>query len=270
MKTRLLFAAATILPLSVGVASEEGELRSDLPSDPAALAGVPEAVVSADFDALVKTSPFTRVLNLAETYSLRGVATIDNRQVATLYNRETKKTIVVTPEGNNEAGISLVDVSSAPQLDAVTAKISFAGDEAELRYETSQLYPEPKAQPGRPGQPSKGEPRGPSAQDIARFKALPEEKQAKLRDYIGHVLRNHSNLSREERGNLIRGAMIRLSDGRDLEIPAAPAGGSTNPASERSGAAPSNSGNANRGGESRSRGGDSRDRNRGGDRGRGR
>lgn len=193
----------------------------------------PDAPSASDFEALRKTSPFTRVLNLSETYALRGVARINGEQVATLYNRETKKTLVVTPDGKNEAGISLVDVSRAPQLDAVTAKISFAGDEAELKYETTQLYPEPKGVPGGPtppgGRPPEGEHRGPSPQDIERFKALPEEKQGKLREYIGAVMKNYPNMSREERGNLIRGAMMRLTDGRDIEIPQSPPAGQTPP-----------------------------------------
>jgi len=193
----------------------------------------PEAPSASDFEALRKTSPFTRVLNLSETYALRGVARINGEQVATLYNRETKKTLVVTPDGKNEAGIALVDVSRAPQLEAVTAKISFAGDEAELKYETTQLYPEPKGVPGGPtppgGRPPEGEQRGPSPQDIERFKALPEEKQAKLREYIGAVMKNYPNMSREERGNLIRGAMMRLTDGREIEIPQSPASGQTPP-----------------------------------------
>jgi hypothetical protein len=190
----------------------------------------PEAPSQEDFQALRQTSPFTRVLNLSETYALRGVARINGEQVATLYNRDNKKTLVVTPDGKNEAGIALVGVNRAPELTGVTATISFAGDEAELRYEESQLSPQTKpgpgggGPPGSPGRPPEGERKGPSPQDIERYKALPEEKQAKLREYIGSVMRNYPNLSREERGNMIRGAMIRLTDGGDIEIPQAPAG----------------------------------------------
>jgi hypothetical protein len=206
----------------------------------------PEAPSANDFEALRKTSPFTRVLNLSETYALRGVARINGEQVATLYNRETKKTLVVTPDGKNEAGIALVGVSRAPQLDAVTAKISFAGDEAELKYEMSQLYPEPKGGTGAPGgqggSPPEGERRGPSPQDIERYKALPEEKQAKLREYIGAVMKNYPNMSREERGNLIRGAMMRLTDGRDIEMPQAPSPGQA-PASNPNGSPQAPQGN---------------------------
>jgi len=184
--------------------------------------------LEADFEALRKTSPFTRVLSLPETYALRGVATIDGQRVATLYNRQTKQTLVVTPEGGNEVGLSLVEVTPAPQLDGVVAKISFAGDEAELRYDVSQINPEPKAGPGGSGRQG-GERRGPSPQDVERFRNLPEDKQAKLREYIGRVMQSYPNMSREERGNLIRGAMVRLMDGREIEMPPAPADGQSNP-----------------------------------------
>ncbi len=220
----LVLASAAVFLIEL--AAEEGAPASGrLPPEAIPFDSVPEAPSSSDFEALRKTSPFTRVLSLSATYALRGVATINDEQVATLYNRETKKTVVVTREGNHETGIALVDVTGAPQLDGVTAKISFAGDEAELKYETSQLYPTPKGPPGSPGQPGRppeGEHRGPSPQDVERYKALPEEKQAKLREYIGHVMKNYPNLSREERGNMIRGAMMRLTDGRDLEIPQTP------------------------------------------------
>jgi len=184
----------------------------------------PEAPAESDFAALRKTSPFTRVLSLSGTYALRGVATINDQQVATLYNRKTKKTIVVTPDGGNEAGISLVEVVPSSTLEGVAAKISFAGDEAELKYEMAEIFPQPRAPgSGGKGDGKEGERRGPSPQDLERFKALPEEKQTKLKEYIGHVVRNYPDMSREEKGNLIRGAMIRLTDGRDIEVPPAPA-----------------------------------------------
>lgn len=211
----------------------------------------PQAPTESDFAALRKTSPFTRVLSLSETYALRGVAKIDEKQVATLYNRETKKTIVVTPEGDNELGLALVEVVPASELEEVAAKISFAGDEAELKYALDEIFPQPGASGRDRGDRGRRGRRGPSPQDIERYKSLSEENQGKLREYIGHVMRNYPEMSRQEKGNLIRGAMIRLGDGRDIEVP---------PASAEAG--------ATGGGESRSRerGGESRSRERGGNR----
>ncbi len=188
------------------------------PEEPVA----PEGLTDADFEPLRRTSPFTRVLSLPDAYALRGVATIDGSQVVTLYNRATKESFVVTPEGSGDSGLALVGVAGSPSLEEVAAKIAFAGDEAELKYEESQLHPEPKDRrsgSSRSGSSGEGERRGPSPQDIERFRALPEEQQGKLREYIGAIMRNYPDLSRTERGNMIRGAMVRLMDGRDLEIP---------------------------------------------------
>lgn len=210
----------TLLMASLGALSLEAQELVPAPE------AVPEAPTASDFEALRRTSPFTRVLSLTETYALRGVASIGEERVVTLYNRETKETLTVTPEGDGKVGLALVEVVPSPELDGVAAKISYAGDEAELKYEPAQLHPESKGGAGGPSGASRSgddkERRGPSAQDIERYKSLPEEKQAKLREYIGSVMRNYPNLSREERGNLIRGAMVRLMDGRDIEMPQAP------------------------------------------------
>lgn len=223
----------------------------------------PEAPSETDFEALRKTSPFTRVLSLPETYALRGVATIGGERVATLYNRETKKTIVVTPEGGNDVGISLVEIVPAPQLDDVAAKIAFAGDEAELRYEASQIRPEPRPMPGAPnqagGSSGSSRPRGPTPEEIERFRALPEERQAKLREYIDHVRKSYPDMSREERGNLIRGAMMRLSDGHDIAVPATPPQGQAAPGEPPQGTQSTNRGDTRRR-EGRTEGGSRTDR----------
>ena len=182
---------------------------------------VPVELEQDDFSALRAASPFSRVLDIGETYALRGVASLDDIQIATLYNRETKKSILVMPEEANKEGMKLVGVSSGWDLNGVKATISFAGEEVELKYDQSQISPTPPQRPG-PGKGdgrSNGQRKGPSKEDIERYKSLSEEKRNKLRQYIGHVMRSYPNMSREEKGNMIRGAMIRLSDGRDIDLP---------------------------------------------------
>lgn len=114
---------------------------------------VPVELEQDDFSALRAASPFSRVLDIGETYALRGVASLDDIQIATLYNRETKKSILVTPEEANKEGMKLVGVSSGWDLNGVKATISFAGEEVELKYDQSQISPKP---PQRPG-PGKGD-----------------------------------------------------------------------------------------------------------------
>jgi len=209
----------------------------------------PSALGEEDFSALRSASPFRRVLDPAETYALRGYARYDDLQMATLYNKETEQTLVINPDTWSEEGLRLIAIETAPELDGVTAKVSFGGEEVELRYEPSQISPQPRPQSSGDGRrDGDRERRGPSPQDVERFRSLSEENQVKLREYIGHIMRTYPDMSRTERGNMIRGAMIRLTDGRDLEVPSAPSG--------EGGGERTRGGDSPRGGES-SRGGDS-------------
>lgn len=219
--------SAASLPVP-SLSAEEAEV------DEKAVGPAPDPVAESDFEHLRAASPFTRVLDPSETYVLRGVAQFDQRQWATLYNRETKKTYVVDAEEANEVGLKLVEivppgrVPPGEELAAVTAKIDFAGEEVELKYDREQISPTPRQGKGGPGGSrgsDDGQRRGPSEEDRRRYESLSEDNRAKVRAYAGHVFRNYPNLSREEKGNMIRGAVIRLSDGRDLEIPSGDGGG---------------------------------------------
>lgn len=199
---------------------------------------LPASLEDGDFDSVKEASPFTRVLSISETYALRGVAELGSIQYATLYNREKKKTILVSPEGgqieSDDPGIKLVEIIPARSLDGVAAKISFAGEEVELKYDVAQIAPAPAQSSSSSGdrRGDDGKRKGPSKEDIDRFRKLPEEKQKKLREYIGQVMRSYPDMSRSEKGNLIRGAMIKLTDGRDIEMP------NSNGGQPKSGSAP--------------------------------
>lgn len=224
-----------VLALASGKVAAEGEERGGAavsgtpasepvapvssPVEPIGSELVPPPVASDDFSALRTGSPFLRVLDPAEKYVLRAVASLNDIQIATLQDRATKKTILVTPEKENEQGLKLVEIVPGQDLEGVMAKITFAGQEVEFKYDSSQIFPTGSSVGGKTKAPSKGgeERKGPSKEDIDRYKSLSDESRNKLRGYISHVMKSYPNLSREERGNMIRGAMIRLSDGRDLD-----------------------------------------------------
>ncbi|MEM9281003.1 MAG: hypothetical protein AAGA96_04190 [Verrucomicrobiota bacterium] len=220
MRRLTAFGVAALFSIGVPVRSADSE-RIEGEGVFLPVEAMPESPSPNDFASLRASSPFARVLDPAETFDLKGIAIVNEQPLATLYNRETKQSVVVNAQQETEAGIKLVGVDSADSLEAVKVLVSFAGEEVELKYELEELYP----QGGGPGDAGrgdagKGEPRrGPSKQDVDRFRSLSQEQQAKLRQYIGHVMKSYPNISREERGNLIRGAMMRLTDGRDLEIP---------------------------------------------------
>ncbi|MDF1658428.1 MAG: hypothetical protein P1U58_12510 [Verrucomicrobiales bacterium] len=181
---------------------------------------VPAATGEGDFSALRAASPFIRVLNPAETYALRGVAQVDDVAMATLYNRQTEKTFVVTPQTSSKEGIQLVEIESNQELEGVKAHVSFAGEEVELIYDPQQFVSAPRQGPGARGKGKGGDGekrRGPSKEELNRYKALTPEKQKVFQQYIKHVMGTYPDMPREERGNLMRGALIRLSDGQDLD-----------------------------------------------------
>ena len=226
MKFGVLTCTAVMVSLFHGLAEEVGI------APPEALIGVPTNPEADDFAALKEASPFVRILNPAEIYTLKGVATLDDQPLATLYNRETKKSLLVSPDKASDEGIQLVEVAGGEGLEGVTATVSFAGEEVELKYQLQGLYPRSRGSGGPPqrgGGSDNGERRGPSQEDIERYKKLSDENRNQLRQYIGHIMKTYPNMSREERGNMIRGAMTRLSDGRGLDIPQGTQGGDQEP-----------------------------------------
>lgn len=201
---------------------------------------LPRSLESGHFEALMGNSPFLRVLDLTETFALRGIAEIDGVPVATLFNRETKKSILVSASEANAEQMQLMEISNGADdfLIGISATIAVAGEQVELKFEPERIAPRPKnagssgrgpSSGGGSSEPKDGERRGPSKEDIARYQALPDEKKEKLREYIRQSMQKYPDMSREERGNLIRGAMTRLSDGGDISVEPAAAGGGTRP-----------------------------------------
>lgn len=194
---------------------------------------LPGATQEEDFTALRSASPFARVLNPAETFSLRGVAKVGAVSVATLYNRESGKSFVVTPESVGEEGIRLVEIEAGEELEEVKARVSFAGEEVELGYDPQQFVSAPRQASSGKGKGDRngdGERRRrPSKEEMDRYNALAPEKQKVFQDYLRHVVEKYPEMPREERANMLRGALIRLSDGRELDFkppePGASAGG---------------------------------------------
>ena len=254
-----LLAMAMALAVSSFCRAQE-TVAAATPTAPAKLAppavdpAFPDAPVSlpGDHFAVLRTqSPFRRSLNLAETYTLKAVSRIGENSVATIYNRETKKTFTVATNGEVSPGadiLKLVEVAGAGDLTTTAIKIDVAGETAELKYALEQVTPPTKntigsgmaakgPPGGAPGKPD-GERRGPTPEEIERYKKLPPEKQEVLRGYIRQVMEKYPDLPREERGAMIRGALVRLSDGHDIKLDPPKDGGS--------GASPSGGGGGDR------------------------
>ncbi|MDF1851772.1 MAG: hypothetical protein P1U85_13120 [Verrucomicrobiales bacterium] len=130
----LEFLGATLAFLLVS-----GSLQaSDLPASGVPL---PEVLEETDFDELKNQSPFVRTLDPSESLILVGLAKIDGELVATLRERVTKKTHILTSK-DNEEGWRIVGVDGdLSDLGTVEAQISFAEQVYAIRYDQQMITP---------------------------------------------------------------------------------------------------------------------------------
>jgi hypothetical protein len=202
-------------------AQESVPLRADERAAIAQGNGLPAAVAASHFEVLMVNSPFTRSLNLSDSLILTGIATMDGKQVATLMNKETKETYVVSDQPNPQ-GWKMVEVSGTEAIDKVAAKISVTGGEVvTVRYAEWALKPgEAKPATGGGGEVRESEGRrreeggrgfrGPPPEIRAKMEALPEEKRQKLFDHMMKLRMEKPDMSWEERGKEFQKALDRL------------------------------------------------------------
>lgn len=112
----------------------------------------PDSVTEADFSALKTSSPFIRSLDLSQSLILTGIARIEGDLFATLLDRETRETHVVSRAANSQ-GWRMVGVDgNQTDLETVTARISVAGAEVfSVRFDKNQLKPGEGKPSGGPG-----------------------------------------------------------------------------------------------------------------------
>jgi hypothetical protein len=86
---------------------------------------------------LLENPPFTRALNLSESLLLTGVAYVDGKPVATVKDRSTNKSYVVTDEPN-AMGWRLAEATPSTQLKHAEVKIMVGSEIIPIRYNLSQ------------------------------------------------------------------------------------------------------------------------------------
>ena len=185
------------------------------------LSYVPPGVEAGDFSALQGQSPFLRSVNLSDSLILTGLATVDNEQVATLLNKETKETFVVSSKLNSQ-GWRMVELKSDPDLEKVAAKVAIEGGEVvTVRYAQWQLKPgeaKPGAGPGteeghgsgRMRGQGEGERRGPSSEFREKISQLSDEQRSSLFQKMGELREKQPEMSREDRGKLMSEMMDKM------------------------------------------------------------
>lgn len=192
----------------------------------------PVDVASDDFQALKGQSPFLRSLNLSDSLVLTGFADVEGERVATLVNKETKQTYVVSSQTNSQ-GWKMVDLKTNEDLEKVSVKVAVDGGEVvTVRYAELALKPgEAKPAPGPSTEPNGGPTAiiaaqrsrfgGPGGPDGRRFGGPPpeirekmdklsDEQREKLFNKMRELREKSPEMSWEERGKLFNDALDKM------------------------------------------------------------
>ena len=164
-----------------------------------------------EFKELKSNSPFTRSLNLSDSLILTGIARIGGDTIATILDKESKETYVVSGDANPQ-GWRLTEVEGdQSNLEKVTAKISVNGGEVvSVRFDEKQLKPgEAKPAGGSGGGNGQGRGdgdrrRGPSPEFREMMGKLTEEQRSKLFEKMRELRTKNPNMTREQMGDIFR------------------------------------------------------------------
>ena len=160
---------------------------------------LPRSLNHSDFEALRTHSPFTRSLSLSDSILLTGVAEIDGSQVATLFDKESRVSYVVS-ETPNAQGWKMVGIDRNQELDQVSATISVDGGEiVTVRFSEGQLQPG-EGKPAATAVPST--PRGEDRRSLPT-----DEERRKFGEWLKKRMSNFSDQQKRKAGEIMQEKM---------------------------------------------------------------
>lgn len=206
----LLAQTASFCPLSAQNAAEDPDLPK--PFDPTQLAS------------LIANPPFTRSVNPSDSLVLSGLAFIDGKPVATLFDSATKTSFIVSDQPNAK-GWTLSEALATQDIRRAQAKISIGGEIVSIRYNKDALLPDnlkkERSSENRgppPGGPPPGSSQGyqrsgprPSQEDIERYKSLSDKSREKLREEFTKNRERLMNATPEERSAFMKSTFERIA-----------------------------------------------------------
>ena len=159
----------------------------------------------------MKTSPFNRSVNMSESLVLTGVAYVEGKPMATLLDKESKKTYVVSEEPN-PSGWTLTEAPRTSDIKRMQVKVNVAGEIVTIRHDNEaqdESMKKSKTSPGGgppPGDDRRGEDRGfkrehrgPPPEVMQRYQALSDDAKNKLRKTFEESRERITNMNPEER-----------------------------------------------------------------------
>ena len=177
--------AGFLSPVAPEVGAQEAEL--------------PLALTSDHFQALQENSPFLRSLDLSDSILLTGIAEIEGAPVATLFNRETRESYVVS-EILNSQGWKMVGIDGSEDLEKVAARIATgAGAVITVRFDEGQLKPG-EGKPAAAAVPTT--PRGPDSRPLPT-----DEERRKFGEWVKKRMANFSEVQKRKVGEIMQEKM---------------------------------------------------------------
>ena len=176
-----------------------------LPTDP----DLPQPFDPNQLAMVVQASPFNRSVNMSDSLVLTGVAYVEKKPMATLLDKETKRTYVVS-ENPNEVGWTLVEATPTTDLKRTQVKVNVAGEIVTIRHDTeAQMESMKKGKTSPGGQSNKEERReekgfsrdrrGPPPEVMERYNKLSDKAKEKLRSHFTENRERIMNMNPEER-----------------------------------------------------------------------
>lgn len=171
---------------------------------------------------LLQHPPFTRALNLSESLSLTGVAFVEGKPVATVKDRTTNKSYIISDEPN-ALGWKLASATPSTQLKRAEVKMMVGSEVVTLHYsDTQTATAAPKGyMPSHipteqefTGHDDKGNyVRGVpylSDQDRERFRNVPRDQREKFLEIVHDQREMLFKASHEDRAAFVKKAFDRV------------------------------------------------------------
>jgi len=207
----LIFAFAIVLPAFV-MGNETGKPTVSLTGSTPPGSGLPQPVTEEHFREFLDKSPFTRALDLSESLKLTGVASLNGKLLATLTDRKTKETFVVS-EVPNPQGWKLVEITSSDSanLETVSAKLAVGGEMITVTYDERQLSPGESKSAGasndnRPP-PTEQEKKDYGKMIHKKWTSLDKAQQEQAKKIATEKMKNNPNMSDRQKGEMINGIL---------------------------------------------------------------
>ena len=174
---------------------------------------LPQAVDANVAQALLESPPFTRSLNLSDSLVLTGIAYIEGKPVATIFDKNTKASYVVSEEPNQQ-GWKLAETNANTELKRTQAKIMIGGETVTIRYAAIQPAQQQQGDPNKDGRngrwgggdggSSRHEYKRPSEEDITRYKSLSDQARDKFHNTLREGREKMMMMAPEERAAYVK------------------------------------------------------------------